>query len=214
MTRAALAALLAAAALAAGCSSSGASKADNPVITPQATTSSAAAPSSAPPSSAPPTVSVAAPSTPASTTAASSTPATSAATSHLAAPPAVQRSTCTKLTVRAIPGGASMGQEIAALQFTNDGSTPCRLVGYPAVTLLRNHQVLGRPAQPSSTAMSARNLNPGDTAESLLHDYVLNCQAPLSDEVRVVAPSSSQTLVRPMQLRACVLRTDRLGAPD
>ena len=107
-----------------------------------------------------------------------------------------------------------MGQEIAALQFTNEGSTPCDLYGYAAVTLMLNGRPLGRPSQPASTATSHRMLAPGATAESLLHNYVTNCQAPLSDNVRVVAPGSSQTLVRPMQLRACLLRVDPLGAPD
>jgi uncharacterized protein DUF4232 len=107
-----------------------------------------------------------------------------------------------------------MGQEIAALQFTNDGSARCTLAGYPMVTLLRNGAPIGRPSQPSTTATSSRTLAPGETAESLLHDYVGNCQAPLSDSIRVVAPGSSQSLVRPMQLRACVVRVDKLDAPD
>jgi hypothetical protein len=113
-----------------------------------------------------------------------------------------------------IPGGASIGQEIAALQFTNNGSAPCRLAGYPSVTLLRHGQPIGRPSQPSTTAASGRNLAPGAVAESLLHNYVGNCQAPISDSVRVVAPGSTQTVVRPMQLRACVVRVDKLDAPN
>ena len=203
--------------LAAGCSSSGGSQADDPVV-------------SRPPVSTPstqttlevvgPTPTISAPTSVPSTPAApsdvtpSTTPPTPAHSTHVTAPPIVQRSSCTKLTIRAIPGGASVGQEIAALQFTNDGSTPCELFGYPTVTLLRAGKPLGRPSQPASTALSHRTLAPGDTAESLLRDYVGNCQAPLSDAIRVVAPGSTQSLSRPFVLRVCVLRTDRLGAPD
>ena len=199
--------------LAAGCSSSGGGQADDPVV-------------SRPPVSSP-SISVPAPSSevvpPASTEVAptSSAPASSSAappthahSSHVTAPPIVQRSTCTKLTIRVIPGGASVGQEIAALQFTNDGTAPCELFGFPTVTLLRQGKLLGRPSQPASTGASHRTLAPGDTAESLLRDYVGNCQAPLSDAIRVVAPGSTKTLGRPFVMRACVLRTDRLGAPD
>jgi hypothetical protein len=82
------------------------------------------------------------------------------------------------------------------------------------VTLLRGGRVLGRPAEPATNATSVRSLAPGETAESLLHDYVLNCQAPLSDQIKVVAPGVSAQLTRPMQLRACVLRVDALAAPD
>jgi hypothetical protein len=107
-----------------------------------------------------------------------------------------------------------MGQEIAALQFTNDGSKPCELFGYPTVTLLRQGRPLGKPSLPATSAVSRRTLAPGGTAESLLRDFVGNCQAPLSDTVRVVAPGSTQSFSRPFVLRACVLRVDRLGAPD
>jgi hypothetical protein len=196
--------------LAAGCTSSASTPADQPVIsavsTPSVPSTTAAAPS-------PPPASTSAPSTP---VAASTPPSASASATHsrTTAPPVPERSTCTKLSIRVIPGGASIGQEIAALQFTNDGSTPCRLVGYPSVTLLLHGRPIGRPSQPSSTAASSRSLAPGEIAESLLHNYVGNCQAPISDSVRVIAPGSTQSIVRPMQLRACVVRVDKLDAPD
>lgn len=117
--------------------------------------------------------------------------------------------------MRVLPGGASFGEQIAGLQFVNDGHTTCMLVGYATVTLLLNGQVIGRPSEPASPAKSTRTLRPGETAESLLHDYTQTCQAPLSDSVRVQVPGSRKTIVRPgMQLRACVLRVDRLTAPE
>jgi hypothetical protein len=117
--------------------------------------------------------------------------------------------------VRVLPGGATFGEQIAGLQFTNAGAKTCLLVGYPTVTLLLHGQVIGRPSEPSSAAKSTRRLRPGQVAESLLHDYTQTCQAPLSDSVRVQVPGTSQTIIRPgMQLRACVLRVDRFSAPD
>lgn len=199
-----------AALLAAGCSSSGSRKADDPVVS--APAASTPAPSSSVPIPTLPASSVPAPTSAAATS--SAAPSTHAASTHVTAPPIVQRSTCTKLTIRAIPGGASVGQEIAALQFTNDGATPCELIGYPSVTLLRQGRPLGKPSQPASTGVSQRTLAPGETAESLLRDYVGNCQAPLSDQVRVVAPGSTQSFARPFVMRGCILRVDRLGAPD
>lgn len=127
-------------------------------------------------------------------------------------PPTAARSTCTSLTIRVIRGSASAGRELAALQFTNDGSTPCLLIGYPTVTLLLNGRPIGTPSEPSSRASSSRTLAPGDTAESMLFDYT-SCQAPLSDQIRVGVPGSPKAAVRPGQLRACLLRVDKLGAP-
>jgi hypothetical protein len=123
--------------------------------------------------------------------------------------------TCTSIAVRVLPGGASFGEEIAAVQFVNTGHRRCLLVGYPTVTLLLNGNRIGEPSQPSSVSRSMRSLRPGQVAESLLHDYTQTCQAPLSDSVKVRAPGMTLTYVRPhMQLRACVLRIDKLGAPD
>lgn len=117
------------------------------------------------------------------------------------------------MTIRVIRGSASLGQEIAALQFTNDGTKSCLLVGYPTVTLLRNGKQLGKVSQPSTTGTSQRTLAPGDVAESLLHDYT-KCNAPLSDNLRVVVPGSTISATRPAQLRGCVVRIDKLGPPE
>ena len=113
-----------------------------------------------------------------------------------------------------IRGSAAPGQEIAALQFTNTGSLPCVLEGYPTVTLLRGGQPIGQPSQPASSAMASRTLAPGDVAESLLHSYTQNCSAPLSDSLRVVAPGMSLSATRPAEMRACTLRVDQPGPPE
>jgi hypothetical protein len=112
-----------------------------------------------------------------------------------------------------IRGSASAGQEIAALQFTNAGSKTCVLNGFPTATLLRNGKQIGTPSLPASSATSSRTLAPGDVAESVLHDYT-SCQAPLSDQLKLVVPGSTVTAVRPAQLRGCVLRVTKLGPPE
>jgi hypothetical protein len=47
----------------------------------------------------------------------------------------------------------------------------------------------------------------------VLHDYT-SCQAPLSDQLKLVVPGSTVTAVRPAQLRGCVLRVTKLGPPE
>ena len=184
------------------------------------TASSQAAKQTGAASSAPPSVTSTAPTTAPPPTPAS--PTSSAAASTSAAPhtntptlPAVQapRSTCTNVTIRVIRGSAARGFEFAALQFTNAGSSTCRLFGYPQAALRLRGKAVGKPAQPAGTAASRFTLKPGQTAESRLTDYT-NCQAPLSDEVRVVVPGSSIHTIRPAQLRACVLRVSKLGQPE
>lgn len=190
-------------------------------LTLSACTSSGNIASAPPPSSAAP-VSTPAPSTAAPTitapisSAAPSTASASTSTSASSTSPAAPHSTCTDLSIRVLPGGASPGQEIAAVQFTNAGSATCQLVGYPTVQLFRNGSQIGTRSQPSTPGVvSTRQLAPGEIAESLVHDYTQTCQAPLSDTVRIIVPGSSKTYLRPgMQLRACVLRVDRLGAPE
>ena len=114
-----------------------------------------------------------------------------------------------------IPGGASPGEEIAAVQFVNTGNAKCVLAGYPTVILMRDGKRIGKPSQPASDRPSSRTLKPGAIAESLVHDYTQTCQAPLSDTVKVLIPGTAKSYLRPhFELRACILRVARLGAPD
>jgi len=145
---------------------------------------------------------------------ASSSPApTSAPASTSHAPPA-PTSTCTDVGIRVIRGGAEQGTEIAALQFTNDGSASCVLVGYPRAVLLRQGAAIGAPSQPGGPLPGrAMQLRPGQTVQSLLRDFS-SCQAPLSDEVRVTVPGSTIHAARPADLRACTLRVGQLTKPS
>ncbi len=123
------------------------------------------------------------------------------------------RSTCRSLQIRVIRGSAAPGYEFAALQFVNTGTARCVLNGYPTVTLLRSGTQVGRPSTAAGTGTSRFTLEPGATAESKLRDFS-SCEAPLSDQIRVVAPGSSMTITRPGQLRACTLRVSALTTPE
>ena len=114
--------------------------------------------------------------------------------------------------VRVIPGGAEPGVEIAALQFTNTGSSTCRLGDFPHVLLLFGGRQIGSPSQPDGRSARTVTLSPGTTVESLLRDYS-SCQAPLSDSARVTVPGETTTVVRPIRLRGCTLRVGPLGPP-
>lgn len=189
----------------ASCTSSSKHAAQTVTSLPAVSTPVVSAPASSPVDSS----SVPVPSTPAPSTSVSST------TPVRASSPAAPRSTCTTVTVRVIRGSASLGQEIAALQFTNEGTRSCVLVGFPTVTLLRKNQVLGTASQPSTPSSTSRLiLGPGEVAESVLHDYTQTCNANLSDNVRVQVPGSTTTAIRPAELRGCILRVDKLGPPQ
>lgn len=171
-----------------------------------------AVPASTPPPSGPTVPTVAPSSAPVSSDTASTTAAHPPPPGDPSAP--APRSTCASLAIRVIRGSGDAGQEFAALQFTNTGATACVLNGYATVTLLLRGKQVGKASTPSGSTTSTRRLAPGATAESRLTDFVRNCQAPLSDTIRVLAPGSDLSAQRPGQLRACTLHVGPLGAPE
>ena len=112
-------------------------------------------------------------------------------------------------------GSGAPGYEFAALQFVNDGTSACMLVGVPTVTLLRSGAQTGSVSQASSERARFRTyrLAPGAAAESKLKDFS-SCNAPLSQSIKVVAPGSSISSTRPGVLRACKLVVYPLGKPE
>lgn len=215
--RAALISACAALTAIAGCSSSGAGYKTSapPTSSAPATTTPAVPTSSASPRPSAHSLTAAPP----SSTTAGGGPAAAATSSPQRPRPGAASTfttTCSKLTVRVLPGGAERGAEIAAVQYVNDGSATCTIAGYPTAMLLRNGQLIGQPSQPDGAAISTMTLRPGDTAESLLSDFS-TCQAPLSDHVRVSLPklagATPSPVIRPARLRACTLRTASVGLP-
>jgi hypothetical protein len=172
------------------------------------------APVSAPPT-APSTAVSSPPRTSISPTPTSAPPTTSAPTTTAPTPPPAPQSTCHSLTIRVIRGSGAPGYELAALDFVNTGKASCVLIGVPTVTLLRGGVQVGTVSKPSSAAaaLSRYRLAPGAVGESRLKDFS-TCQAPLSDEIKAVAPGSTISTTRPGQLRACALRVYPLTAPE
>ena len=91
------------------------------------------------------------------------------ARARLAGRPRGSSTTCAKLTVRVIPGGASRGAEIAALQYVNAGIARARCRGYPGRGAAARRHGDRYPAGARRHATRADSPRaPGTTAESLL----------------------------------------------
>lgn len=207
--------VLAATGLLAGCQSGGSAGSTDTATPPVTASTPPAAPTTPASSAATPTTTPASTtSPPPSSTAASTTPTTAPSTAPTSAA-ATLTTTCDKLSVRVLPGGAVRGAEIAAVQYVNDGSRPCRITGVPTAQLLRGGKAVGQQSQPNGSRARAYTIAPGDVGESLLRDFS-SCNAPLSDAVRVTVPrpdGSRRTTTEPIELRACVLRLAPVGPP-
>ncbi|MCW2494689.1 DUF4232 domain-containing protein [Jatrophihabitans sp.] len=197
-----VAGLLVAGLLVAGCSGSSGhvTASSTPVSTPTVAPSTSAAPTSAPP--APPSVSVTA-TTPAPTV----TPtvvSSSAAPSSPAA--AVIRCTASQLSIDVTKGGASLGQEIAVVTFTNTSTSRCTLSGYPQAVLETSAgMTVGQQAKHAAGRVTLVLLAPQRSAQANLTDDT-RCNAPESTAVRISAPGVPGATEVPVQLRACTLQ--------
>ena len=146
-------------------------------------------------------------STPATSTSATAKPSV---TSTKPTPPGLPTCTSAQLGVRVLRGGATAGQEIALITFTNTSTTKCGMVGYPGVSLRLHNALLGKPAERSIVKPKAVSLAPGAAAEAMITDFS-SCQAPVSDTVRVYAPDQKAFVDKPLELRGCRLFIDPVG---
>lgn len=199
----------------AGCASSG-GKAS---ISPTPSTVSSAPPPSLPASTPASSSAALTTTTPRSTAAAPASVAPSTPARATSSAPVVQAftTTCTRLSVRVIPGGAVRGAEIAGIQYVNDGTRTCRITGFPTAQLLRDGKAIGTRSTPLPRQATPFTLAPGEVGESLMQDFS-TCNAPLSDSVMLTMParagSTPEPVLRPARLRACELRTPPVGAPS
>ena len=108
------------------------------------------------------------------------------------------------MTVNLVRGGAIQHVQLAGLIFTNTAATACTLLGYPFAQLMRGGRTLGRPAQHQGPVGPGVVLTRNVGAEAQL-EATTDCQAPLSDHVRVRAPGLSQSADLADTLRACTL---------
>jgi hypothetical protein len=189
----AAAGLLCAAALAAGCGSSGSpAAAPTKTITVQAT-----------------------PAGPATSPAASPVPATGTASPTAAGAPA-----CATRSLRVKLGLAqgAAGSTFQVIDFTNISNAPCRLYGYPGVSLAGGNpvtQIGPAAAESHTTARTLVTLAPGAVANAVLRIvHAVNfpaaqCHLVTADHLRIYPPNqttrvslpyTSQTCAKPVQI--------------
>jgi len=140
--------------------------------------------------------------TPATTSASpSDTPTTSAPPTS--ATPTSDGNECSlpTLGVSVQRGGASLGHEIAIVQFTNNGNSACDLSGYAGAVLQRNGRTLGQPAGRDKGKVATVTIPAGGTAQAML-SVSTSCQAQLSDKVRITPPGGGY-VDAPLALRGC-----------
>ena len=95
--------------------------------------------------------------------------------------------------------------QIAGLIFTNRSASTCGLQGYPFAQLRRAGALLGKPASHTpGTAAALVILHAGQAAQAEL-TATTDCNAPLSDLVRVSAPGQTATADVADTLRECTL---------
>jgi hypothetical protein len=149
----------------------------------------------------------AAASSPATTSASAGTTSASASSSSASAGSSSAGGSCeaTQLTISLTHTGALAGQAGGYLEFTNDGSTPCRMSGWPAVTgltaagqatSLRHMQSSMFGAWTYSSPPLTVNLQPGDSAYAIVAaddkpaGSSTSCPAPYT-RLRVSPPGGS-----------------------
>jgi len=138
-----------------------------------------------------------------SSSSASSSPATA---STSVAPPAVASCTASQLSIDVAKGGASLGQEIAIVTFTNSSTSACALMGYPAAQLedSKGHAV-GSAATHARGTVVRFVLGAGQAGQATLTAGT-RCNAPVSSAVRIQAPDAPGSTEVPITLRACTLQ--------
>jgi len=109
------------------------------------------------------------------------------------------------LRIQALRGGASLGQEFALLTFTNDAATPCRVSGYPTVSLRHRGSALGSAHAAPTPGSGSVTLNSGASAQVRMQ-VATDCAAPQSDHVRVTVPAADGFVALPLELRGCSLQ--------
>jgi hypothetical protein len=148
---------------------------------------------------------------PADTSSPARSSSVSARSSSSSVVPAVARCTASQLAVGVAKGGASLGQEIAVLSFTNTSQTPCTLSGYPTAILeTSGGATLGKPAVRLAGNISLVLLAPTKSAQANLTADT-RCNAAESSAVRVSAPGVPGATDVPVALRACGLHITPLA---
>lgn len=191
----------------AACTSSPAPPSANPgtVTVTRTTTAPAPATTSSPPSPSPPSP---------TSTGASTGPASGGAPASTTPPAAAGRSTCTpshmRITVGAVPGGASAGHVQLQIVATNTGTTQCVIQGYPGVSLTApgTGTQLGAAADRVPGADPLLWLEPGRSAVSAIRvaqagGFGSGCGLTPAAGFRIYLPDQTAAAFAPFVIDAC-----------
>ncbi len=160
-----------------------------------------------------PSATVTATATPSSSTTPTATPSPSASPSAVAAAPC--RSTHLRLSISSGQGAA--GSSYQPIVFTNTGSKPCSLYGYPGVSFVDSsgHQ-LGLPASHSGGSKQLVTLaGHGGTASALLQEpdpgvfSPANCKQTTASQVKVYPPNQTGALFAADPVVICTTKKGR-----
>ena len=143
------------------------------------------------------------------TTTTSAAPSSSS-TTKAPTPTTVASTQCTssQLALSLAQADSGAGQIYVPIVFTNTGSKPCELRGFPGVSLLdANDNQIGQPATRDGAEGSTVTLAPNGTAEALLHTSngiggSATCTPPAA-ALRVYPPDNTEALIIRSTFVAC-----------
>jgi hypothetical protein len=133
----------------------------------------------------------------------SSAGSTTAGPSSSPNPPGVRACALPDLTIEALRGAGISQHQYATITVQNSSSTQCRLNGFLGIQLIASGRTLGPPAIPAGGATSIV-LKPDAQAEVELSGPS-NCNAGVSDHVRITPPGADGHVDRELPLRGCPL---------
>lgn len=116
----------------------------------------------------------------------------------------------TVVSAEAKGGAGAAGSQYLTLTFTNTGSTPCTVSGYPAVSYVDDTgQTIGAPASLAAEwTSSAVTLEPGRSTTAILREtradlFGDRCKPVTSSGYRVQLPQTTESLTIPYPSEGC-----------
>lgn len=116
-----------------------------------------------------------------------------------------------RIAAEVAPGGGAAGSRYMNLTFTNSGSTPCSLSGYPSVNYVdaQGNQVGAAAKQAAEWTSSGAVIGAGESASATLRETraglydAASCQPTQAAGYRVSIPGTSSSLVLNFPAEAC-----------
>lgn len=116
-----------------------------------------------------------------------------------------------RIAAEVAPGGGAAGSRYMNLTFTNSGSTPCSLSGYPSVNYVdaQGNQVGAAAKQAAEWTSSGAVIGAGESVSATLRETraglydAASCQPTQAAGYRVSIPGTSSSLVLNFPAEAC-----------